>query len=98
MKFRFPLNNQHVIGFKGEIPYLGIDTDEIVSFHLTAQNELQLWFRGIPSSVTITEDLLGQAYFKDLLTLVCSDFQHIDNAKPRISLLADLRKPLNIDQ
>jgi len=95
VKIRFPLNNQHVIGLKGEIPYLGIDTDEIVSFHLTAQNELQLWFRGIPDSVTITEDQLGQAYFKDLLTLVCADFLHIDDAKPRIALLSELTKPLD---
>lgn len=95
MKIRFPMNNQFDIGFKGEIPYLGIDTDEIVSFHLTTQNKLQLWFRGIPDSVIITENELGQAYFKDLLTLVCADFRHIDDAKPRIALLAELTKPLD---
>lgn len=95
MKIRFPMNGQFDVGFKGEIPYLGIDTDEIVSFHLTTQSSLQLWFRGIPDSVIITEDELGQAYFKDLLTLVCADFRHIDDAKPRIALLAEIAKPLN---
>lgn len=95
MKIRFPLNNQYVIGIKGEIPYLEIDTDEIVSFRLTTQNKLQLWFRGIPDSVIITEDELGQAYFKDLLTLVRADFRHINDAKSRIALLAELTKPLD---
>lgn len=95
MKIRFPLSNIHDIGFEGCIPYLGVDTSEIVSFHLTTQNELQLWFKGIPDSVVITENELGNAYFKDLLTLLCADFQHVDNAKPRIDLMSELR-PLNL--
>lgn len=92
MKVRFPLKNN---GFNGSNQWLGINTDEIVAFQLDKHDHLHLWYRGTSEPVVIAEKELGADYFKDLLTLICSDFQHIDDAKPRISLLADL-KPLNL--
>lgn len=96
MKVRFPMQNAS--GFKGTAPVLGLDTSEVVAFQLDKHGDLYLWCRGTPDSVVITEKEIGAEYFADLLTLICSDFQHIDDAKPRIALLADLRQPLNLDQ
>ena len=96
MKIRIPLKNTS--GFKGTAECLGLDTSEVVAFHLDKHGDLHLWYRGTSDSVVITEKEIGTEYFADLLTLICSDFQHIDDAKPRISLLADLLRPLNIDQ
>jgi len=95
VKIRFPALH---IGVKNTTVWLGLDTDEVIAFNLDKHGDLHLWYRGMPDSVVITEKEIGIDYFKDLLTLICSDFQHIDDAKPRISLLADLRRPLNIDQ
>lgn len=95
MKIRFPLKGNE---FNTPSQWLGIDTDEVVAFQLDKHNHLHLWYRGTSEPVVITEKEIGSNYFKDLLTLICSDFQHIDDAKPRISLLADLRRSLNVDQ
>lgn len=91
MKIRFPMKNTS--GVKGTAQVLGLDTSEVVAFQLEGRNcdELHLWYRGAQDSVAITEKEIGSEYFADLLTLICSDFQHIDDAKPRIALLADLR-------
>ena len=97
MKIRFPLQNPSGINGKGSLQFLGLDTSEILTFHLFGDNAefLHLWYRGMPDPVLIAEKDIGAEYFADLLTLICSDFQHIDDAKPRISLLTDLR-PLNL--
>ncbi|MEG4406389.1 hypothetical protein [Microcoleus sp. MON2_D5] len=95
MKIRFPLKANAT---DGSSQWLGIDTDEIVAFQLDKHNHLHLWYRGISEPVVITQKEIGADYFKDLLTLICSDFQNIDDAKPRIALLADLHQPLNLDR
>lgn len=98
MKIRFPVKNNS--GFNNSPVWLGLDTDEVIAFNLDKHGDLHLWYRTTPDSVVITEKEIGADYFKDLLTLICSDFQHIDDAKPRINLLAELRRPLtlSIDQ
>lgn len=96
MKIRIPVKNTS--DSKGTAQYLGVDTSEVVAFHLDKHDHLHLWYRGTSEPVVITEREIGADYFKDLLTLICSDFQHIDDAKPRIALLTDLRQPLNLDQ
>lgn len=93
MKIRFLIQNTS--GFKGTPPVLGLDTSEVVAFQLDKHGDLHLWYRGAPDSVVITEKEIGTEYFADLLTLICSDFQHIEDAKPRIALISELR-PLNL--
>ena len=100
MKIRFPLKNTNGINGRGSLQCLGLDTSEILTFHLFGDNAefLHLWYRDKPDPLLVAEKDIGAEYFADLLTLICSEFQHIDDAKPRIALLADLRQPLNIDQ
>jgi hypothetical protein len=92
VRIRFPLKANAT---DGSTQWLGIDTDEIVAFQLDKHNHLHLWYRGTSEPVVIAEKEIGADYFKDLLTLICSDFRHIDDAKPRIALLAELTKPLD---
>ncbi|MEG4538925.1 hypothetical protein QUA50_17230 [Microcoleus sp. M2_D5] len=73
-------------GFKGTAETLGLDTSEVVAFHLDKHGDLHLWYRGTPDSVVITEKEIGAEYFTDLLTLICSDFQHIDDVKLPVPL------------
>ncbi|MEG4484838.1 hypothetical protein [Microcoleus sp. D2_18a_B4] len=85
MKIRIPVKNTS--GFKGTAECLGLDTSEVVAFHLDKHGDLHLWYRGTPDSVVITEKEIGAEYFTDLLTLICSDFQHIDDVKLPVPLL-----------
>ena len=100
MKIRIPLENPSGINSRGSLQALGLDTSEILTFHLFGDNAefLHLWYRGRPDPFLIAEKEIGAEYFANLLTLICSDFQHIDDAKPRISLLADLYRPLDTNQ
>lgn len=82
MKIRIPLLN--TAGFNDTPQTLGLDTSEIVAFHLDKRGDLHLWYRGTPDSVVITEKEIGAEYFSNLLALICADFQHIDDAKSQI--------------
>lgn len=93
MKIRFPIKNTGE--FKGTPRVLGLDTSEVVAFQIGKHGDLHLWYRGTPDSVVIAEKEIGSEYFADLLALICSDFQHIDDVKPRLALLTELR-PLNL--
>lgn len=79
MKVRIPVQNTN--GFKGNAQYLGLDTSEIVGFRLGKDNDLHLQYRGTPNPVVITEKEIGAKYFADLLTVICSEFQHIDDVQ-----------------